>query len=33
MRSHGADAILVGEQLMKAPHPGRALVELCSSAS
>jgi indole-3-glycerol phosphate synthase len=33
MRSHGADAILVGEQLMKAPDPGRALVELCSSAS
>ncbi len=30
MREHGADAILVGEQLMRAPDPGRALVELCS---
>jgi indole-3-glycerol phosphate synthase len=33
MRDHGADAILVGEHLMRQPDPGRALVELCSSAS
>jgi indole-3-glycerol phosphate synthase len=30
MRQHGADAILVGEHLLKQPDPGRALVELCS---
>jgi indole-3-glycerol phosphate synthase len=30
MRSHGADAILVGEQLMKSPDPGQALEQLCS---
>jgi indole-3-glycerol phosphate synthase len=30
MREHGADAILVGESLMKAADPGHALVELCS---
>jgi indole-3-glycerol phosphate synthase len=30
MRDHGADAILVGESLMKSPDPGKALVELCS---
>jgi indole-3-glycerol phosphate synthase len=29
MRAHGADAILVGEQLMKAPDPGAALAALC----
>jgi indole-3-glycerol phosphate synthase len=28
MRAHGADAILVGEHLMKAPSPGEALAEL-----
>jgi indole-3-glycerol phosphate synthase len=28
MRGHGADAILVGEALMKAPSPGAALREL-----
>ncbi len=28
MREHGADAILVGESLMKAPSPGAALAEL-----
>jgi indole-3-glycerol phosphate synthase len=30
MRDHGADAILVGEQLMRQPDPGRALEQLCS---
>jgi indole-3-glycerol phosphate synthase len=30
MRAHGADAILVGEHLMKAADPGAALVQLCS---
>jgi indole-3-glycerol phosphate synthase len=30
MREHGADAILVGESLMRAPEPGRALEELLS---
>lgn len=30
MRDYGADAILVGESLMKAPDPGRALAELIS---
>jgi indole-3-glycerol phosphate synthase len=28
MRAHGADAILVGEALMRSPDPGRALAEL-----
>ncbi len=28
MRTHGVDAILVGETLMKAPSPGAALLEL-----
>jgi indole-3-glycerol phosphate synthase len=28
MRDHGADAILVGEALMRAPDPGAALAEL-----
>lgn len=28
MREHGADAILVGEHLMRAPSPGAALAEL-----
>src|SRR5207248_67112 len=28
MREHGADAILVGEALMRAPDPGKALAEL-----
>lgn len=31
MREHGADAILVGEALMRAPDPGRALEELTCS--
>jgi indole-3-glycerol phosphate synthase len=30
MRAHGADAILVGEALMRAPDPGQALRELVS---
>jgi indole-3-glycerol phosphate synthase len=30
MRAHGADAILVGERLMRAPDPGQALEQLCS---
>lgn len=30
MRAHGADAILVGESLLRAPEPGRALAELLS---
>jgi indole-3-glycerol phosphate synthase len=30
MHAHGADAILVGESLLKAPDPGAALRELCS---
>jgi indole-3-glycerol phosphate synthase len=31
MREHGADAILVGEALMRAPDPGKALEELLCS--
>jgi indole-3-glycerol phosphate synthase len=31
MRDHGADAILVGESLMRAPDPGKALEELLCS--
>jgi indole-3-glycerol phosphate synthase len=30
MRAHGADAVLVGEALMRAPDPGQALRELLS---
>jgi indole-3-glycerol phosphate synthase len=30
MRAHGADAVLVGEHLMRSPDPGAALVELCT---
>jgi indole-3-glycerol phosphate synthase len=33
MRDHGADAILVGESLMKSPSPGAALAELLDERS
>ncbi|HEY7958328.1 MAG TPA: indole-3-glycerol phosphate synthase TrpC [Polyangia bacterium] len=29
MREHGADAVLIGESLLRAPSPGAALAELC----